>query len=78
MEWLPFEPIFGKIMPMDALPSVPLTPPPSAAGHAEALQSVLRSVVFLVFCLPLMIYADRRLKLLASLRQALFKSANRQ
>jgi O-antigen/teichoic acid export membrane protein len=38
----------------------------------ELLQSVLRSVVFLVFCLPLMVYADRKLKLIASLRAALF------
>jgi O-antigen/teichoic acid export membrane protein len=41
----------------------------------EWLQSGLRSLLFLVYCLPLIVYADRKLKLFASLRAALFKPA---
>jgi hypothetical protein len=43
----------------------------------ELLQSLLRSAVFLLFCLPLVVYADRKLQLFTSLRSALFKPGNR-
>ncbi len=41
----------------------------------EWLESLLRSVAFLVFCLPLMYFVDRKVKLVALLRAALFKPA---
>lgn len=41
----------------------------------EWLESLLRSVAFLVFCVPLMVYVDRKVKLVALLRAALFKPA---
>lgn len=43
----------------------------------ELLESMLRSAVFLLFCLPMVVYADRRLQLFSSLRTALFKPRNR-
>jgi O-antigen/teichoic acid export membrane protein len=38
-------------------------------------ESLLASLLYLLYCLPLMIYVDRKVKLLASLRAALLKPA---
>ncbi len=41
--------------------------------HADSVlwQSFIRSVAYLVFCVPLVVYVDRKLQLFSSLRQAL-------
>jgi O-antigen/teichoic acid export membrane protein len=41
---------------------------------SELWESLLRSLIYLVYCLPLILRADRKLKLFGSLRVALFKS----
>ena len=41
---------------------------------SELMQSLLRSVIFLLLCLPLVVYADQKVQLRALLRAALIKS----
>jgi O-antigen/teichoic acid export membrane protein len=44
---------------------------------SELLQCLLRSAVFMVFCLPMVVYANHKLQLFVLLRAALFKSGSR-